>query len=88
MRVNVKRTWLCMKHELQQMLAQGGGTLANTASEAGLVGAPLQSVYAGTKHAVVVLTTKSAAAEYARKDIREQLSGQWRAGLGRGLPRY
>ena len=88
MRVYVKGTWLCMKHELQQMLAQGGGTIANTASVAGLVGAALQSVYAGTKHAVVELTTNSAAAEYARKDIRGQRSGQWGAGLGRGLPRY
>ena len=44
MRVYVKGTWLCVKHELQQMLAQGGGTIANTASVAGLVGAALQSV--------------------------------------------
>ena len=48
MRVYVKGTWLCMKHELQQMLAQGGGTIVNIASVAGRVGAALQSVYAST----------------------------------------
>ncbi|MCW7539346.1 glucose 1-dehydrogenase [Aquabacterium sp. A7-Y] len=70
MRVNVKGTWLCMKHQLQQMLKQErGGSIVNIASVAGLVGAPLQSVYAGSKHAVVGMT-RSAAAEYARRGIR------------------
>jgi len=69
MRVNVKGTWLCMKHELQQMLRQGHGSIVNIASVAGLVGAPLQGIYAGSKHAVVGMT-KTAAAEYARHGIR------------------
>jgi len=67
--VNIKGTWLCMKYELTQMLAQGGGSIVNIASVAGLVGAPLQGIYAGSKHAVVGMT-KSAAAEYARRGIR------------------
>ncbi|MDM5179869.1 SDR family oxidoreductase [Massilia sp. DJPM01] len=69
MNVNVKGTWLCMKYEIRQMLKQGGGTIVNTASVAGLVGAPTQSIYAASKHAVVGMT-KTAAAEYAREGIR------------------
>ncbi|MES2105248.1 MAG: SDR family oxidoreductase [Pseudomonadota bacterium] len=69
MNVNVKGVWLCMKHEIRQMLKQGGGTIVNTASVAGLVGAPMQPIYAASKHAVVGLT-KTAAAEYGRAGIR------------------
>lgn len=69
MNVNVKGVWLCMKHEIRQMLKQGGGVIVNTASVAGLVGAPLQPIYAASKHAVVGLT-KTAAAEYSRFGIR------------------
>jgi len=46
-----------------------GGVITNTASVAGLVGAPTMSVYAAAKHAVVGLT-KSAAIENARRGIR------------------
>jgi NAD(P)-dependent dehydrogenase (short-subunit alcohol dehydrogenase family) len=67
--VNIKGVWLCMKHEIRQMLQQGRGAIVNTASVAGLVGAPKHAIYAATKHAVVGLT-KSAAAEYGRKGIR------------------
>ena len=69
MSVNVKGVWLCMKHEIRQMLKQGGGTIVNTASVAGLVGAPLQPIYAASKHAVVGMT-KTAAAEYGKAGIR------------------
>ncbi|MFA6985998.1 MAG: SDR family oxidoreductase [Arenimonas sp.] len=68
--INVKGVWLCMKHEITQMLKQGGGgVIVNTASVAGLVGAPRHAIYAASKHAVVGLT-KSAAAEYGKKGIR------------------
>ncbi len=70
MAVNVKGVWLCMKHEITQMLKQGGGgAIVNTASVGGLVGSPRQPIYGATKHAVVSLT-KSAGVEYGRKGIR------------------
>ncbi|MBC7619674.1 MAG: SDR family oxidoreductase [Candidatus Saccharibacteria bacterium] len=69
MAVNVKGVWLCLKYELAQMLKQGGGSIVNTASVAGLVGAPKMAAYSASKHAVIGLT-KSAAVEYGRKKIR------------------
>jgi NAD(P)-dependent dehydrogenase (short-subunit alcohol dehydrogenase family) len=68
--VNLKGVWLCMKYEIAQMLRQGGGgAIVNTASVAGLVGAPYMPAYCASKHGVVGLT-KAAAAEYGRHKIR------------------
>ena len=67
--VNVRGVYLCMQAEIRAMLPQGKGAIVNTASVAGLVGAPGLSPYAASKHAVVGLT-KSAAAELASSGIR------------------
>ncbi|WP_224362914.1 SDR family oxidoreductase [Hyalangium versicolor] len=69
MAVNVKGVWLCMKHEIPLMLAQGGGAIVNTSSVAGLGAAPKMSIYAASKHAVIGLT-RSAAVEYGKKNVR------------------
>jgi len=67
--VNLKGVWLCMKHELLRMQAQGSGAIVNTASIAGLAGLPTSSAYVAAKHGVVGLT-KTAAIEYAEAGIR------------------
>ena len=67
--VNLKGVWLCMKHEIVQMLAQGGGVIVNTGSIAGLIGLPTSSAYVAAKHGGLCLT-KTAALEYAADNIR------------------
>ncbi len=67
--VNLKGVWLCMKYELEQMVAQGGGAIVNTASIGGLIGLPTSSGYVAAKHGVVGLT-QTAALEYADDKVR------------------
>jgi NAD(P)-dependent dehydrogenase (short-subunit alcohol dehydrogenase family) len=67
--INLKGVWLCMKHEIAQMLKQGGGAIVNTASVAGLVGFRGLVAYNASKGGVVMLT-KTAALEYAQSGIR------------------
>jgi NAD(P)-dependent dehydrogenase (short-subunit alcohol dehydrogenase family) len=69
MGVNVRGIFSAMRHELPVMLAAGRGSVINMASALGLVGAPDQSIYSASKHAVVGLT-RSAALDAAGSGVR------------------
>ena len=69
MAVNLKGVWMCMKHEIPQMLEQGGGAIVNTSSVAGLMGMKGSTAYGTAKHGVIGLT-KTAALEYADRGVR------------------
>lgn len=67
--VNTKGVFFGMKHQIRQMLTQGGGAILNVSSMAGLGGAPKLTAYVAAKHAVVGIT-RTAALEYAERNIR------------------
>jgi NAD(P)-dependent dehydrogenase (short-subunit alcohol dehydrogenase family) len=67
--VNQTGVFYCMKVALQQFLKQGHGNIVNIASLAGLKASPQNISYSASKFAVVGMT-KSAAMEYATKNIR------------------
>ena len=67
--VNVRGVFLCMKAEIAVMLPRKKGSIVNTASVAGLIGAPGLSPYVASKHAVIGLT-RTASAELASQGIR------------------
>jgi NAD(P)-dependent dehydrogenase (short-subunit alcohol dehydrogenase family) len=67
--INLKGAFLCMKHEITQMLQQGGGAIVNITSVAGLRGFPGFPAYSASKGGLVQLT-RTAALEYADANIR------------------
>jgi NAD(P)-dependent dehydrogenase (short-subunit alcohol dehydrogenase family) len=67
--VNLKGVFLCMKHEIRQMLKQGKGAIVNTSSVGGLKPIPGFGPYAASKAGLIALT-KTAALECATAGIR------------------
>ncbi len=67
--VDLTGVFLCMRHEIQEMLRHGGGVIVNNASIAGLTGYAGMPAYAASKHGIVGLT-RTAALEYADRGIR------------------
>jgi NAD(P)-dependent dehydrogenase (short-subunit alcohol dehydrogenase family) len=67
--INLRGAFLCMKHEVAQMLRQGGGVVVNTSSGAGIRGVAVGASYAASKHAIIGMN-RSAALDYAKLNIR------------------
>jgi NAD(P)-dependent dehydrogenase (short-subunit alcohol dehydrogenase family) len=67
--INLRGTFLCLKHQIAAMLQSGGGAIVNMTSTAGLEAVGGLAAYVSTKHAIVGLT-KVAALEYAARGIR------------------
>ena len=66
---NLRGTFLCCKHIGKSMIDNGGGTIVNIASTAGITGVPRAPAYCVSKSGVILLT-KSLALEWARHNIR------------------
>lgn len=60
MAINVRGTFLGIKHGALAMIPTGGGQIINMSSMAGLGGAPLLGAYCASKHAVVGMTRVAA----------------------------
>ena len=68
--VDLRSVMLCMKYEIRQMLAQGGGgSIVNVGSVSSFRPQPANSAYVAAKHGVIGLT-KTGSLEYAGQGIR------------------
>jgi len=61
--------FLCVKHQLRWMKAQGHGAIVNIASGAGVIATPNMGAYCASKHGVLGIT-KTATQEVVKTGIR------------------
>ena len=66
---NFNGTWMCIKHEIRQMVEQNGGVIVNNVGNYKTDGRPGCAIYRANKAAIEAIT-KTAAVEYARYNIR------------------
>ncbi|UCB45306.1 MAG: glucose 1-dehydrogenase [Spirochaetota bacterium] len=67
--VNLKSIYLMCKHCIPLMIENGGGSIINTSSSAGVIGIPNCDAYTAPKGATIALT-RSLAVEYGPHKIR------------------
>ena len=67
--INLEGPMFTMRHAIPKMLEQGGGSIVNVASTAGIEGGAAGAAYTASKHALVGLT-RNTAWMYAQKGIR------------------
>lgn len=67
--LNLTSVFFSIKHQVPALLASGGGSIVNNASNLGVVGMPTASPYVAAKHGVVGLT-RAVALELATAGVR------------------